>query len=169
MQLGYVVGDLAASVETWVRRTGAGPFIHMPGMSFAEWTFRGEPQVLALDIAFGQLGDKMIELIQPRGPWPSVYGEAPPQPGECRAHHHAFLVENLDRAAEALDAGPPVSTGKLSEDVELRYYDCRNTLGLHIELITDCEETRAFFDLSERAAANWNGAAPYLIPLESAQ
>lgn len=168
MQLGYVVGDLATSVDDWVRRTGAGPFIHMPGMSFAGWTFHGEPQAQTLDIAFGQLGDKMIELIQPHGPWPSVYGDAPLPPGACKAHHHAFLVTDLDRAAAALDAGAPVSTGKLNEDVELRYYDCRASLGLHIELITDCAATRAFFELSERATARWNGAAPFLIPLESA-
>lgn len=39
---------------------------------------------------------------------------------------------------------------------------------LHIELITDCPATRAFFDISERATARWNGAAPFLVPLESA-
>lgn len=168
MQLGYVVGDLAASVGEWVRRTGAGPFIHMPNMAFAGWTYHGEPQALTLDIAFGQLGDKMIELIQPHGPWPSVYGDAPLKPGECRAHHHAFLVTDLDRAAAALNAGAPVSTGKLNDEVELRYYDCRSSVGLHIELITDCEATRAFFEISERATARWDGAAPFLIPLESA-
>ena len=168
MQLGYVVGDLAASADSWARRTGAGPFIHMPGMTFGGWTYRGEPQALTLDIAFAQLGDKMIELIQPSGAWPNVYGDAPLQSGECRAHHHAFLVTDLDRAAASLDAGPPVTTGRLNEAVELRYYDCRRTLGLFIELITDAPSTRDFFVLSERAAARWNGAAPYLIPLESA-
>lgn len=167
MQLGYVVGDLAASAEVWAQRTGAGPFIHMPGIAFEGWTYRGEPQPVTLDIAFGQLGDKMIELIQPAGPWPNVYGDAPLQAGECRAHHHAFLVANLDRAAAALTAGPPVTTGRVNEQAELRYYDCRDTLGLFIELITDCSATRAFFDLSERAAAEWDHAAPFLIPMPS--
>jgi hypothetical protein len=167
MQLGYVVGDLTASVDNWARRTGAGPFIHMPGMTFGGWTYRGASQAVTLDIAFAQLGDKMIELIQPSGAWPNVYGEAPLQPGECRPHHHAFLVSDLDRAAATLDAGLPVTTGRLNEQVELRYYDCRSTLGLFIELITDTPSTRDFFVLSERAAAQWDGSAPYLVSAES--
>lgn len=168
MQLGYVVGDLVASAEIWARRTGAGPFLHMPGAAFADWTYRGAPQSLTLDIAFAQLGDKMIELIQPSGTWPNVYGDAPLRPGECRAHHHAFLVTDLDQAAAAFAAGPPVTTGRLNADVELRYYDCRDALGLFIELITDDPSTRAFFDLSERTAAGWDGAGPFLRPLETA-
>ncbi len=168
MQLGYVVGDLAASAQSWARRTGAGPFLHMPGATFEGWTYRGAAQALTLDIAFGQLGDKMIELIQPSGAWPNVFGEAPLGPGECRAHHHAFLVKDLDRAAATLPAGPPVTTGRLNADVELRFYDCRDALGLFIELVTDGPSTRAFFDLSERVAAGWDGAEPFLRPLEAA-
>jgi len=40
--------------------------------------------------------------------------------------------------------------------------------GLFIELVTDGPSTRAFFDLSERVAAGWDGAEPFLRPLEAA-
>jgi hypothetical protein len=52
--------------------------------------------------------------------------------------------------------------------VELRFYDCRDALGLFIELVTDGPSTRAFFDLSECVAAEWDGAEPFLRPLETA-
>lgn len=78
------------------------------------------------------------------------------------------LVKGLDRAAAKLAAGPPVTTGRLNAEVELRYYDCRDALGLFIKLITDAASTRAFFALSERSAATWDGAGPFLRPLETA-
>lgn len=165
MQLGYVVGDLTASCAAWQAKTGAGPFFHLTNVAFDGWTYKGQQQPLTLQIAFAQVGDKMIELIQPDGPWPNVYGDAPPAPGECRPHHHAFLVKDMDKAASQLDAGPPITTARVSDDAELRYYDCRDTLGLFVELITDSPATRAFFDLSVSAAADWDGSGPLLRPM----
>lgn len=165
MQLGYVVGDIAASAQHWTDSTGAGPFFHLPSVAFGGWTFQGQPQDLTLHIAFAQLGDKMIELIEPVGPWPNVYGDGPLAAGECRAHHHAFLVNDLDGAAEQLCAGPPTTTASVSETAQLRYYDCRDTLGLYVELITDSPETRAFFAIASDAAAEWDGSGPLLRPL----
>lgn len=165
MQLGYVVGDIATSCAAWQAKTGAGPFFHLAEVAFDDWTYKGQLQPLALQIAFAQVGDKMIELIQPGGPWPNVYGDAPPAPGACRPHHIAFLVDDLDKAAAQLDAGAPVTTARISDDAVLRYYDCRDTLGLFVELITDSPATRGFFDLSVGAAKGWDGSGPLLRPL----
>jgi hypothetical protein len=168
MQLGYVVGDLAASAAEWSRRTGAGPFFHMPSAAFEGWTFRGERQSLVLNIAFAQIADKMIELVEPVGPWPNVFGDHPLQPGECRPHHYAFLVDDLELAATHLHANDAVVTAAISAGAGLRFYDCRDALGLFIELVTDCADTRAFFDLSASAASAWDGTGPLLRPLPSA-
>lgn len=165
MQLGYVVGDLSTICAIWTERLGAGPFLHMPDVAFEGWTFRGVPQPLKLSIGFAQLGDKMIELIQPHGPWPNIYGDAPLPPGACRPHHHAFLVKDLDAAGEALAAGPPVTRATVGEGAELRYHDCRDALGLYVELITDSPATRAFFDLAVTARAHWDGGGPSLRPI----
>lgn len=169
MQLGYVVGDLATSAAEWSRRTGAGPYFHMPARAFDGWTFHGAAQPLVLNIAFAQMADKMIELIEPAGPWPNVFADQPLLPGECRAHHHAFLVDDLDLAAARLDAGDPVTTAAITAGADLRFYDCRDALGLFIELVTDCAETRAFFELAVSAARDWDGTGPLLRPLPDAQ
>lgn len=168
MQLGYVVGDLATSCAAWQAQTGAGPFYHLPSMTFEGWTYRGEAQSLTLRIAFAQVGDVMLELIEPDGAWPNVYGETPLPAGACRPHHHAFLVQDLDAAGDRLHAGAAVTRAKISDDAELRYYDCRDTLGLYVELITDSPATRAFFELSIRAAQEWDGSGPLMRPLPDA-
>ncbi|WP_295528073.1 VOC family protein [Novosphingobium sp. Chol11] len=169
MQLGYVVGDLALSAAHWSRSTGAGPFFHMPVVAFEGWTFQGAPQPLILNFAFAQMGDKLLELVEPVGPWPNVFGDHPLAPGECRPHHYAFLVDDLDKAAAHLDAGDPVVTASISAAAGLRFYDCRSALGMHIELVTDCADTRAFFDLAADAAQGWEGSGPLLRQLPGAE
>lgn len=153
-QLGYVTDDVETAAMEWVRTLGAGPFFVIRGMAFASWTYHGVPQDMTLDIAFGQVGDLMVELIRPNGAWPNVYGEA--LPDGIRAHHHGFLVADLDAAAVAL-GGMPVTQADLSAETELRYFDCRDRVGLFVELISDSEESRAFFELSAKAAREWDG------------
>lgn len=159
MQLGFVVADARAAAEHWIRQTGAGPFFVMTGVRFDGWSFRGAPQDVTLDIAFGQAGDVMIELIQPMGDWPNVYGDEPPAPGSARPHHHGYLVADPEGTAARDRLGPVVTSAQLSPVAGLRYHDCRSTLGLFVELITDHPETRAFFALSADAARDWDGVS----------
>lgn len=156
-QLGYVVRDLDEAIAHWLEHTAAGPFVLMPEQRFADWTYCGQPQDLVLDIAFGQLGDMMLELIRPHGPWPNVYGAQPPEQA-CQLHHFGFLVRDVDEAASALGA-PLVTTARIDETAELRYFDCSDRFGVHFELITDTPSVRAFFELSEGLTGAWDGVS----------
>lgn len=165
-QLGYVTDDVEKAAMDWVRMLGAGPFFIMKGTAFENWSYCGKPQDMTLDIAFGQVGDLMVELIRPNGAWPNVYGTEMPQ--GCRAHHHGYLVSDMDMAAARL-GGDPVTRASLSAKTELRYFDCTDTLGLHVELISDSEESRAFFDMSSDAARDWDGETAPIRPLAVAE
>ncbi|MBP8235520.1 MAG: VOC family protein [Rhizorhabdus sp.] len=162
-QLGYVTDDLEAAAMHWVRAFGAGPFLTIDAMSFADWRHDGESRPMALDIAFGQAGDLMVELIRPRGDWPNVYGATPPR--GSRLHHHGYLVE--DPSAEGVRLpGPLVVQASLSAATELRYFDCRDALGLFVELISDNSESRAFFDHAEAVAHAWDGRTAPVRPFQ---
>lgn len=153
-QLGYVTNDIEAAAMAWVEGLGAGPFFVFEGMAFESWSYRGAPQEMTLDVAFGQVGDMMVELIKPNGAWPNVYGDA--MPDGCRPHHHGYLVADVDAAAQRLGADL-VTQANLSASTELRYFDCRERLGLFVELITDSEESRGFFDMAKKASREWDG------------
>lgn len=155
-QIGYVVRDLDSAIAHWLGQTGAGPFILMPDQRFEEWSNRGAQQDLSLDIAFGQMGDMMIELIQPRGVWPNVYGESPPQQ-DAFLHHFGFLVDDIDLATGRIDA-PLITSAKIDDTAQLRYFDCRSRFGVHFELITDTPSVRAFFELAEGLTQDWDGS-----------
>lgn len=156
-QLGFVVRDLDAAIAQWLAHTSAGPFVLMPDQRFDGWSYLDHPQDLVLDIAFAQAGPMMLELIRPRGPWPNVYGDAAPE-DDCVLHHFGMLVPDIDQASAALDA-PLVTAARIDDGAELRYFDCRDRFGVHLELISDTPSVQAFFDLSESLARNWDGSS----------
>lgn len=156
-QLGFIVRDLDEAVAQWLAHTSAGPFVVMRGQRFDGWTYLGEPQDQILDIAFAQAGPMMIELIEAQGPWPNVYGDAPPTE-ICVLHHFGLLVADIEAASAALDA-PLVTTAQIDATSQLRYFDCKERFGVRLELISDTPSVQAFFTLSESLARSWDGTS----------
>jgi hypothetical protein len=159
-QLGFVAGDARRGAERWIAATGAGPFFLLEGVRFADWRADGAAQDMVLDIAFGQSGATMIEVIRPRGDWPCIYGDRPLAPDAMIAHHHGYLVPDPDAAAARLGLGTAAVSAALGPGTNLRYYDLRARLGVVVELIEDSEASRGFFDLARSAAEGWRGEDP---------
>jgi len=154
-QLGFVVSNIEETAHQWISNFGAGPFFVLRDMTFSGWRYQGELQDIQLDIAFGQCGDMMAEFIYPKGDWPNVYGDQ--RSGDaCALHHHGYLVQDMG-AAELRLGREAVASAQFTDSAELRYYDLRHSLGFFVEFITDCEETRAFFDRTREAASVWDG------------
>lgn len=157
-QIGYVVPNIAEAAQYWIERHGAGPFFEVGEISFDGWSYKGAPQQLPLFIAFGQLGDVMIELIRPGSAVESVYSHAiGPAPV---LHHLGFLVPDLDAAASAAGLGEIVTEARSVTGTGLRYYDSRTQNGVMIELLTDLADMRETFELSRTSAQDWDGSSP---------
>lgn len=159
-QLGYVVEDVHAAAESWIRSFGAGPFFLIEGISFPSWSWRGAPQSLALDIMLGQYGNVMIELVRPRDRGPSVYAHCLGQGINAMPHHYGFLVPSVDESAARLNVGPALSLGSTSAGSRFGYFDTRASIGVLTELIQETAETRALMALSADAAVGWDGRDP---------
>ena len=102
-QLGYVVADLAATLEEWRRHQGIGPWTIMRNVRLNA-VYRGVPSRPLIDIALAYSGDVQIELIQQRNEAPSPY-RARIAAGRYGLHHVAFLCADIAgdvRRAEAL-------------------------------------------------------------------
>lgn len=160
-QIGYVVEDLQAAADCWLRQFGAGPFFLLEGVSFSRWTWMGAPQSLALDIMLGQYGNVMVELIKPRSREASVYAHCLGQSVNAVPHHYGFLVQDVDAAATRLIAAPAMSMGETPAGSRFGYFDTRASIGVLTELIEETAETRALMALSADAAVGWDGRDPY--------
>ncbi len=162
VQICYVVDDIDAAVSLWTQRWGAGPFFLMSGISFPDWTWRGEPQDLVLDLVVGQLGDMQIEFIRPHSDIPSVYSHA--MTGGPVLHHYCLLVDDLADTEQRLGNLPKLVTARSGAGTPFSYVDGRKDYGVILELIPRSEDVMAIFKMVREASRDWDGTVP-LRPL----
>lgn len=135
LQTGIVVKDLRASMETYWRTLGIGPwrvYTYAPPM-LREPTLRGQPAAYAIRIAHAQAGPLQLELIQPLS-GPSIFAEHLEARGEG-LHHIQSRVENIEEvlaAFQRLGVGVLMS-GKFG-DGEFYFLDTERLLGVVYEI-----------------------------------
>lgn len=161
MQIAYVVEDLEAAAQRWVRLTGAGPFFLLEHLAIVEPRYRGQPTELDCSIALGYSGGVCVELIRQHNDVPSVFRERPLIPGGA-FHHWAVMTETFDADLERhARAGYAIAfSGAVAVGGRFSYVDTGADLGGMIELIEVTPPVRALFAGIEAAAHNWKGDQP---------
>ena len=155
-QLGYVVIDLPAAIDLWIDMFGAGPFFLFENVEFPGWSYRGVETPTPLDIAAGQLGSVVIELILPRGDGPSAYRDSF-APGTGGLHHYGVLVDDPDAAARHFAPAAPITTACTGVGTRFGYFDARPQLGVMVEIIETGPDVRELFAMIAGAAQDWDG------------
>lgn len=155
-QLGYVVTDLPAAIDLWVDMFGAGPFFLFENVEFPGWSYRGVETPTPLDIAAGQLGSVVIELILPRGDGPSAYRDSFAA-GTGGLHHYGVLAHDPDAAARHFAPAPPITTACTGAGTRFAYFDARPQLGVMVEIIEAGPDVRDLFAMIAGAAQDWDG------------
>lgn len=162
-QLAYVVEDLEASIDHFIRDLGAGPFFvidHflLPGLQ----TYRGQISTADVRIAMGFSGQIWFELIQPLDQEPSVYQDAIVRRG-YGLHHHGIAFTDVEAALAEYQAKgwrecyrSPVPTG--GDVIYLESPDPAATL--YVELLPATPGMDAHFTSFWKAAQDWDGKDP---------
>ena len=139
LQVGIVVKDSEATARRYWEEFGIGPWrfytldpSNTPGM-----TFRGKPVKHAFRAALANIGEVMLELIEPLE-GSSVYAEHLATRGEG-LHHLALEVEDYDRACEDLKSRgyEELQHGRPYEVNDYSYFDTERTLKFITELTSD--------------------------------
>jgi len=105
MQTAFVVEDIRASIQHFIRDCAAGPFFLLDHFLGPDQIYRGEPSKADVAIAMGFAGHMQIELIQPLDDHPSVYRETVRQRG-YGFHHFGIACRDVDAELPAyLDRG----------------------------------------------------------------
>ncbi len=95
MQTAFVVEDVRASIDHFVRDCGAGPFFLLDHFLGPDQDYRGAPSRADVAIAMGFAGHMQIELIQPLDNHPSVYRETVQARG-YGFHHFGIACDDVD-------------------------------------------------------------------------
>jgi hypothetical protein len=139
LEASYMVRDIHAAVDGWMKSLGAGPFflgeVYIPADRHRR---RGVPGPLSMDVAFGLAGDLLIELVQPRADDRSIYSEALGEIGTASHSQAINYVVNLgwsegcalmsQQYEEVLHAVTNV------DSLRCAIYDARQDVGAFIEV-----------------------------------
>ena len=161
MQLCWVVPSLEASIDHWVKFSGAGPFFVFESLHFDNGFYRGEPADIApCRAAIGQFGDMQIELVQQTGDGTGLWGEVVPK-GQLGFHHAGlYCADYAAERATYLEAGNAMVFEGLMMGARTCYIDTVRTLGFMVELITANPVAAHVFQQFRDAAVGWDGRDP---------
>ncbi len=164
MQLGFVVPDLEAAVQHWIR-LGVGPFYALDRVEFAECHYLGAPVDFHMSVALAQWGSVQVELIQQRDAVPTIYTDfALAKQGGLQ--HLGVLVDSVDDHLHRLEQEGihPVQAGSTTAGTRFAYVDTDRLAGAHpggmIELIERSPAIESYFERVRRAAEDWDGSRP---------
>jgi hypothetical protein len=161
MQLCWVVPDLEAAIDRWVKTSGAGPFFLFEDVHFTESQYRGRPADIAPHrAAIGQSGEMQIELIQPLGDEAGIWRDVVPTGGFGLHHAGLYCTDyGADRSAY-LASGAELAFEGLMMGAKTCYIDTTSSLGFMTELITANPVAEMVFGQFKAAAQGWDGSDP---------
>ncbi|MGC8668811.1 MAG: VOC family protein [Chthonomonadales bacterium] len=143
-QVAIVVRDIEASAQRWSSVLGMPVpkiIVTEPG-SEVGMTYRGSPSNAQAKLAFFNLGQVQLELIEPIG-GPSTWREALEKNGES-VHHIAFWVEGMQRSVNFLrEHGIVMCQRGDMGDGQYAYFDAQDALGVVLELLERKRDERA--------------------------
>jgi len=135
-QVGVVVRDIERAIDAYSQVFGMPrpEIIVSAEPDIADTRYRGEPTDAQAKLAFFDLGQVTLELIQPLG-GPSTWQDHLDEKGEGM-HHIAFSVDDTDQSVASLQSkGINVIQQGNYEGGMYTYMDAESTLGLILELL----------------------------------
>jgi hypothetical protein len=161
IQMAYVVEDIRASIDWWVRDAKTGPWFLLDSFMGPDHVYRGAQSTADVSIAMGFAGHMQIELIQPKDNNPSVYRETVRARG-YGFHHVGIAVDDVDAEiahyqargyALAFKAGVPTGGS-------VAYLDGGPAHPGFVELIPATPGMDAAFTSFWQASVDWDGSDP---------
>jgi len=161
MQMAWVVPDLHAAIDGWVKKGGVGPFFVFDAAEFGNPVYRGRSSVTPnAAAAMAYAGDMQIELISPLDDIPSYWTDRTPR-GRTALHHVAVNSADCDADLAFFTAGgAEVAFSGLMMGYQVCWIDTIDTLGFMMELMTPNPVADGVFGQIKAASVNWDGTDP---------
>lgn len=161
IQMAYVVNDIHAAMDHWVRKLKVGPWFLLPEFTGEAPLYRGKPSQAEVSLAMSFAGHMNVELIQPNNDAPSVYREVLDQRGPG-FHHFGVATANFDRDLELhRGAGHELAFYlRVPSGGRVAYLDTTKELPGFLELIELGGAFEPVFNKFYRASIGWDGKDP---------
>lgn len=156
----YLVDDLEAAARRLHTQFGAGPFLYIENVPFADVTSRGEPAEYLHSAAFGICNHLPVELMQITRIAPERANRRFARTHLPRLQHVAYVVPqtNADPIRADLEArGLPEYLRSRLGDHDTTLHDAGATFGYDLELHAANDALHGFFALVHQVADDWDG------------
>jgi hypothetical protein len=158
VQQAYVVDDIDATIEHWVRTWGIGPFYVLRHAQWENLRYRGRPAVVDASFAMAQAGPIQIELCQQHNEGPSCYRDAFSR-GQEGFHHVATVTQDYDaEIARLADAGFSIAMDGTFGEMRFAYVDTRAVGGFMTEVLSNWGPVNDSHKMVAEASIGWDGA-----------
>ena len=161
-QNGYVVRDIQAAMDHWIKVMGVGPWFYIPKVPTESFRYRGVDSPVEMSIALANSGDLQIELIQQRNDAPSMYKDFL-DAGHEGLQHLAYWSRDYQGVYDkALALGYRVGhEGQIGgRRGRFAYFETQGHPGTVLELSDISGRKGEFFEHVRAAAADWDGSDP---------
>ncbi|MBR0825870.1 VOC family protein [Bradyrhizobium manausense] len=161
-QNGYIVRDIHAAMEHWIKIMGVGPWYYMDRVKTDYFRHRGVDSPVEMSIALANSGDLQIELIQQRNDAPSMYKEFLDRGREGLQHMSYWSTDYQALYDRALSLGYKVGhEGQIGgPQGRFAYFDTEAHPGTVIEISDISGAKGRFFEHVRQAALGWDGSRP---------
>lgn len=161
-QNGYVVRDIHAAMEHWIKVMGVGPWFFFEKIKIDEFTYHGQPSDLEMSVALANSGDLQIELIQQTNDAPSMYRDFLAA-GREGLQHLSYWTTNYQAVYDqALSLGYKVGhQGQIGGPLgRFSYFQTEAHPGTVIELSDVSGPKKVMFDFIKKCSVGWDGSKP---------
>ena len=162
VQVAYLVEDMDAAMQHWLREAGLGPWTCFRNIELAS-RFDGESLTLRIHEGLAYMGDLQIQLVQSLNP----VEEKTPYQDYIRAqrwgvHHMAFFSEDIDADIARARAQGFERVCEMRDKAGYRYYYCQSSAmpDVWIEFLEVYPRLREIYASGIADAANWDGRDP---------
>jgi hypothetical protein len=145
----------------FTKNLGVGPWFYTDNVSLINPMYRGKPMTFRGNLAAGNTGTMMIELIQQSDNEPTMFTEVINKKG-YGLHHHGIAVHSFDAEVKKyVDRGCEIAFyAETNIPNRNAYIDTRGELPFFIELIEATPNLEAIFGRVYHDSIGWDGKNP---------
>jgi Glyoxalase/Bleomycin resistance protein/Dioxygenase superfamily len=159
MQMCWLVPDLEAAIDSWVRTAGVGPFFWFDDVGATDGIHRGTPTDFPTSTAaIAYAGDVQIELVCQENDEPGIFRDLFPR-GRYGLHHLAVVCDDYEAERDAyVAAGTEVAyEARIGGRTRTCWVDTSSALGFMVELLEQSRARAMGFATMRTAAEQWDG------------
>ena len=165
IQIAFVVPDVRAAIDTWVKDMGVGPWFLVEDLKGDAPIYRGEPAQASYALASTFIGDMQIELIEMNDEHPSPFREWVDKRG-FGFHHLAVGSDDAEadvRKYEDKGYETVFSCATPFGEQRIAFMSAGFDKPAMIEVTPMTDGLKEFHEMSRKASANWDGKDPIRI------